>query len=140
MIQFIKTKDLDKSAKLTLANMQEYYDMYGVDWTLSDVRSVIENLENYDVVNADEIFGVVRLSFENNRCQLRDIQVVSNQQNKGLGALVISKVTELARQKQLEFIDLRVFKHSPAYRLYGRLGFVIESEDDKFYQMTLTVI
>ncbi|USD22505.1 GNAT family N-acetyltransferase [Microbulbifer variabilis] len=140
MIQFIKTKDLDKSAKLTLANMQEYYDMYGVDWTLSDVRSAIENLENYDVVNDDGVFGIVRLSFENNRCQLRDIQVVSNQQNKGLGALVISKVTELARQKNLGFIDLRVFKRSPAYRLYGRLGFVIENEDDKFYQMTLTVI
>ena len=140
MTQFIKTQDLDKSAKLTLANMQEYYDMYGVDWTLSDVRSAIENLENYDVVNADGVFGVVRLSFENNRCQLRDIQVVSNQQNKGLGALVISKVTKLARQKQLGFIDLRVFKRSPAYRLYDRLGFVIESEDDKFYQMTLTVI
>jgi len=140
MTQFIKTQDLDKSAKLTLANMQEYYDMYGVDWTLSDVRSAIENLENYDVVNADGVFGVVRLSFENNRCQLRDIQVVSTQQNKGLGALVISKVTELARKKHIEFIDLRVFKRSPAYRLYGRLGFVIESEDDKFYQMTLTII
>ncbi len=114
--------------------------MYGVDWTLSDVCSAIENLENYDVVNDDGVFGIVRLSFENNRCQLRDIQVLSNQQNKGLGALVISKVTELARQKQLEFIDLRVFKRSPAYRLYGRLGFVTESEDDKFYQMTLTVI
>ncbi|GAB2901655.1 GNAT family N-acetyltransferase [Microbulbifer echini] len=140
MIQFIKTKDLDKSAKLTLANMQEYYGMYGVDWTLSDVRSAIENLENYDVVNDDGVFGIVRLSFENNRCQLRDIQIVSNQQNNGLGALVISKVTELARQKNLGFIDLRVFKRSPAYRLYGRLGFFTENEDDKFYQMTLTVI
>ncbi|QFT53921.1 hypothetical protein [Microbulbifer sp. THAF38] len=70
--------------------------MYGVEWILSDVRSAIENFENYDVVSADEVFGAIRLSFENNRCQLRDIQVISTQQNKRLGTLIISKVIELA--------------------------------------------
>ena len=140
MPQFIKTKDLDSSAQLTLANMQVYYDMYDVDWVISDVRIAISNLDNYDVVLDGEVIGAIRLAYEADRCLLRDIQIKAVHQSKGYGALVIAKVVELAKEKQLSYVDLRVFKRSPAYRLYDRLGFVVESEDDKFYQMTLAVI
>jgi len=138
-MRIIKTKDLASSAKITLTNMQTYYDMYDVDWGLSDVHSAIEELENLDVYDAGGQVGVVRLAYTGNSCLLRDIQVVPSHQNKGLGALIIARVAELAKRKQMAFIDLRVFKLSPACRLYKRLGFVIESEDDKFYQMRLAL-
>ena len=86
-----------------------------------------------------EVIGAIRLAYETDRCLLRDIQIKATHQSKGFGALVIAKVVELAEEKQLSYVDLRVFKRSPAYRLYDRLGFVVESEDDKFYQMTLAV-
>ena len=139
MPQFIKTEDLDSSAQLTLANMQVYYDMYDVDWGISDVRIAISNLNNYDVVLDGEVIGAIRLAYDADRCHLRDIQIKAVHQSKGYGALVIAKVVELAKEKQLSYVDLRVFKRSPAYRLYDRLGFVVESEDDKFYQMSLAV-
>ena len=139
MPQFIKNEDLDSSAQLTLGNMQVYYDMYDVDWGISDVRIAISNLDNYDVVLNGEVIGAIRLAYETDRCLLRDIQIKATHQSKGFGALVIAKVVELAEEKQLSYVDLRVFKRSPAYRLYDRLGFVVEGEDDKFYQMTLAV-
>lgn len=139
MPQFIKTKDLDSSAQLTLANMQVYYDMYDVDWVISDVRIAISNLDNYDVVLDGEVIGAIRLAYDAVRCHLRDIQIKATHQGKGYGALVIAKVVELAKEKQLSYVDLRVFKRSPAYRLYERLDFVVEGEDDKFYQMRLAV-
>lgn len=139
MPQFIKTKDLDSSAQLTLANMQVYYDMYDVDWVISDVRIAISNLDNYDVVLDGEVIGAIRLAYDAVRCHLRDIQIKATHQGKGYGALVIAKVVELAKEKQLSYVDLKVFKRSPAYRLYERLGFVVEGEDDKFYQMRLAV-
>lgn len=139
MPQFIKTKDLDSSAQLTLANMQVYYDMYDVDWVISDVRIAISNLDNYDVVLDGEVIGAIRLAYDAVRCHLRDIQIKATHQGKGYGALVIAKVVELAKEKQLSYVDLKVFKRSPAYRLYERLDFVVEGEDDKFYQMRLAV-
>ena len=139
MIEIVKTKDLKSSAQFTFRNMKPYYEMYGVDWTVEDVYQAIKDLSNYDICRNGEQIGVLRLSFDQERCQLRDIQIEAAHQSKGYGAQVISIVRDIAQQRSLKFIDLKVFQKSPAHKLYRRVGFKVESEDERFYYMSLLV-
>ena len=139
MLTLVESQDLKTAARFTLDNMQTYYDMYDVDWGVEEVYEATKGLMNFDVLSDGKPVGVLRLSFDDERCQLRDIQISESNQGKGYGAEIISKVVEMTREKGLDFIDLKVFQRSPAHRLYSRVGFNIVSEDDRFYYMTLSL-
>ena len=124
------------AAQLTLDNMRAYYQHYGVDWDAAQIETMTGELHNIDLCWQGQWVGVMRLSFDDDVCQLRDLQVVSTQQNKGLGALAIAEVERLAKALGKHSIALKVFKISPAFRLYQRLGFEISSEDERFYYMS----
>jgi GNAT superfamily N-acetyltransferase len=139
MLDIVETKDLKSAAFFTLDNMKEYYEMHSVDWGADDIYSATKELSNFDIQLHGQRIGVLRLSFEHGRCQLRDIQVSTDHQSKGYGAEIIAHVVEMARKHQSSHIELKVFQRSPAHRLYSRLGFKIDSEDDRFYYMSLAV-
>lgn len=115
--------------------MRIYYEKYAPQWTVKKVLEVTETLDNYDIVYNDNVVGVMRLDFEQNHCILRDLQVLPVMQNKGIGKTLINKAKELAVEKGYASLTLRVFKISPAAKLYLRNGFLIQSEDDRFYSM-----
>ncbi len=139
MLEIIRTKDLMSSAELTLDNMKPYYEMYEVDWGLSDVYRATAELSNFDIIRQGERIGVLRLSFDNQRCQLRDIQIASEHQSKGYGRQVILMVIEITKERRLQHTELKVFKRSPAYKLYRNMGFQTDKEDDRFYYMSIAV-
>lgn len=139
MIEIIKTTDLKAAAQFTLDNMQVYYQMYDVDWQLDDVYQATKTLNNYDIQVDGRLVGVLRLSFEDNTCQLRDIQIGSAHQSKGYGAQVIELVKSMAKERDCKSIELKVFQRSPAHKLYSRVGFTLDKEDEKFYYMSLTL-
>ncbi|MGB0833155.1 MAG: GNAT family N-acetyltransferase [Psychrobium sp.] len=137
MLQIIKTTDLKAAAQFTLDNMQVYYQMYDVDWQLDDVYQATEALDNYDIQVDGQLVGVLRLSFNDSACQLRDIQIGSAHQSKGYGAQVIELVKDMAKQRDCSTVELKVFQRSPAHKLYSRVGFTLDKEDEKFYYMSL---
>ena len=139
MLEFVATEDLKTAAQFTFNNMKPYYEMYAVDWDVEDVYQATKNLKNFDILCKEQHIGVVSLSFEEGRCQLRDIQIAATYQNKGYGAHVIAKVVDIARQHSVKFIDLKVFQRSPAFKLYSRIGFAVDRKDDRFYYMSLQV-
>ncbi len=139
MLEIVDTKDLKSAAQFTFDNMKQYYEMYEVDWGVEDVYQASKDLSNFDILANGQYIGVLRLSFEGERCQLRDIQVGADHQSKGYGAQVISTVKKIALQRNLKFIELKVFQRSPAHKLYSRIGFTIDSEDERFYYMSLPV-
>ena len=139
MLEIVATEDLKAAAQFTFNNMKPYYEMYAVDWDVEDVYQATKNLKNFDILCKSQLIGVVRLSFEEGRCQLRDIQIETAYQNKGYGAHVIAKVVDIARQHSVKFIDLKVFQLSPAFKLYSRIGFAVDRKDDRFYYMSLRV-
>jgi GNAT superfamily N-acetyltransferase len=139
MLEIVETKDLKSAAQFTFDNMKPYYEIYGVDWGVEDVFQATKDLSNFDILANGQRIGVLRLSFVGERCQLRDIQVGASHQGKGYGAHVISTVKDIAQQRNLKFIDLKVFQRSPAHRLYSRIGFTVDSEDDRFYYMSFSV-
>jgi GNAT superfamily N-acetyltransferase len=139
MLEIVATEDLKAAAHFTFNNMKPYYEMYAVDWDVEGVYQATKNLKNFDILCKGEHIGVVRLSFEEGRCQLRDIQIATAYQNKGYGAHIIAKVVDMARQQSVKFIDLKVFQRSPAFKLYSRIGFAVDRKDDRFYYMSLQV-
>ena len=116
--------------------MRDYYAQYAADWDESKVLSVTANLINYDIQIDGDTVGVMRLEYEGNTCILRDLQVIPSAQNKGIGSAAIEEAERLALGANINSLELRVFKVSPAVSLYKKVGFVIKSEDDRFFNMT----
>ncbi|MFY2508526.1 GNAT family N-acetyltransferase [Vibrio pectenicida] len=136
MITFQSTPDLSKSAEITYSNMQPYYLHYGANWDLNTIKQKISTLKNIDILFDKIVVGVIRLEKDSESFYLRDLQVSESHQNRGIGAAAFEEVRRLAISAGANIIRLRVFKISPAYHLYQRLGFLVEKEEEKFYCMT----
>ena len=133
--RFVPTTNLQRAAEFTFANMRDYYARFAPDWDESKVLSVTANLINYDIQIDGDTVGVMRLEYEGNNCILRDLQVVPSAQNKGIGSAAIKEGERLALEVNSNSLTLRVFKISPAVSLYKRAGFIVQSEDDRFFNM-----
>lgn len=136
MITFKPTTDLSVSAQLTYANMRGYYQQYGVEWGSAEIEAQIAGLDNFDLVAEDGPVGAIRLSYDGECCYLRDLQVSEGNKNRGYGAGAIAACVQLALSRGATVLKLKVFKSSPALRLYKRSGFVIDSSDDRFYYLS----
>ena len=135
MISYQRCKDLTHSAGFTSDNMRTYYEYHSVDWDRDAIEAQITHLENWDILLDGETVGAIRLEYDDDGCQIRDIQVSHNHQNKGIGAIAIEECKRMAKTACASTLRLRVFKISPAYNLYIRTGFEVTSEDEKFYFM-----
>ncbi|WP_369743968.1 GNAT family N-acetyltransferase [Pseudidiomarina sp. PP-1MA] len=136
MISFQRTENLSASALMTYENMRSYYEHYAVDWDCSKIEEQIRDLVNFDLLLKGEVVGAIRLAFDNDSCYVRDLQVSHNHQNKGFGAAALAECERLAINSGTNCLKLRVFRISPAYKLYVRSGFVVDSEDERFYNMS----
>ena len=115
--------------------MLSYYAQYSVDWEQPKILEQISDLDNWDILSDGEVIGAIRLAFNSNTCYLRDLQVCQNFQNQGIGALALAEAIRLAKSQGATKLKLKVFKISPAYRLYTRSGFTLINEDERFYYM-----
>lgn len=120
--------------------MRTYYEHYGVDWQQHKIYEQIVDLENWDILIDGDVVGVMRLAYDESGCYIRDLQVDATFQNKGIGAAAIGECSRLAMHRGTMQLRLRVFKISPAHRLYTRSGFSIDKEDDRFYYMFKSIV
>lgn len=134
-ITFVPSSDLGRAANFTFENMRGYYAQFAPDWNAEKVLEVTASLVNYDIQLDNQTVGVMRLQFEDNTCVLRDLQVIPSAQNRGIGSAAIKEAEKLAVAAKVNSLTLRVFKISPAVSLYNKVGFVISSEDARFYNM-----
>ncbi|XLP07730.1 GNAT family N-acetyltransferase [Alteromonas marina] len=134
-IAFIPCTELQRAAELTFDNMRVYYAQYAPEWDVEKVLSATSKLINLDILLDEKVVGVMRLEYEDDNCVLRDLQIIPNEQNKGIGVTALQEAKRLALSANKNTLSLRVFKISPAVALYQRDGFVIKSEDDRFFNM-----
>lgn len=140
MISYRPAGNLSKSAEITYDNMRTYYAHYSVDWQQHQILEQIVSLDNWDIISDGELVGALRLSFDNDGCYLRDLQISALFQNKGIGAAALAESVQLAQKSGAKKLRLRVFKISPAYHLYKRKGFTVVSEDERFYYMEQEIL
>ena len=115
--------------------MRKYYEHFSVDWNKSAILEQIMGLDNWDIIQGGKMVGALRLSIDVKECWLRDLQVEKQFQNLGVGTYALEEAKVKAIQAGAELIKLRVFKMSPAHKLYKRVGFQVNEEDEKFYYM-----
>lgn len=139
MLSYQPTVDLALSADITYQNMREYYAHYSVDWDKSKIEEQIAELQNWDILLNGAIVGAIRLAFDSEGCFIRDLQVSETFQNRGIGAAALAECHRLAIEAGAKKLRLRVFKISPAHHLYLRNGFVVDSEEDRFFYMSKMV-
>jgi ribosomal protein S18 acetylase RimI-like enzyme len=60
---------------------------------------------------------------------LHSLQVVSGHRDRGIGAWLVRRVEERAREEGREAVGLAVHEGNPAIRLYERLGYEVAGED-----------
>ncbi|WP_089140335.1 GNAT family N-acetyltransferase [Vibrio rumoiensis] len=139
MISYQQTEDLAASAKITYLNMRPYYEHYSVDWDCSKIAEQIRDLTNVDILFNGEVVGAIRLGFDNDGCYIRDLQVTEKHQKKGIGVFALAECERLAMEVGVHQLKLRVFKISPAFHLYERVGFAVDHSDDRFHWMSKTI-
>jgi ribosomal protein S18 acetylase RimI-like enzyme len=65
-----------------------------------------------------------------NVTRLHKIYILPEAQGKGVGKVLIEKVTAIAKENQSEVISLNVNKYNKAVSFYKKIGFVVASEED----------
>jgi GNAT superfamily N-acetyltransferase len=86
--------------------------------------------------NATDI-GRVSLSRHWRTLFLRDIELIADERNRGLGSAIVRAVLALARAEDRP-VELFVLNCNPARRLYSRLGFVVVGDDGARLTMRAT--
>lgn len=89
---------------------------------------------NHFIVAMDDGIPVGFAAYEFNyegksKSKIHKIYILSNQQGKGIGRLLIDYITNQARQNKQEALLLNVNKNNVAQHFYKKLGFEISYEE-----------
>jgi ribosomal protein S18 acetylase RimI-like enzyme len=109
-------KEIDDAVRLIWANLS-----FGVVLTaeLDGVPCGIINLylQAFEKIKHQALFAII---------------VKSESRGKGVGTALISRMIEIAREKNIELLHLEVYENNPAINLYKRMGFTIYGRQEKF--------
>jgi GNAT superfamily N-acetyltransferase len=108
--------------------MAVYYASRNMDWDDAHFDRYWAVFENFEVFVDSVRQGVIRFSYDNNCCYIRDFQIEPDAQGKGVGVRCISFAVDHARQRQCHELRLKVYRENPAHRLYERCGFQLHRE------------
>jgi len=138
-IEIRKSQSCEFASALTQENMKEYYEKRSIQWNSELFVKSWEELENFDIYLESKLVGVLRFSYGNSNCYIRDLQITPDEQGKGIGKYCLNYATRLAKARGSNCIKLRVFSENPAVRLYSYHGFKKESESKGLIVMSLTI-
>jgi GNAT superfamily N-acetyltransferase len=72
--------------------------------------------------------GRVSLTQHWRKVFLRDVELIADERNRGIGSAIVKAVLSLARESRRP-VELMVLECNPARRLYARLGFRVIDHD-----------
>lgn len=123
------------SEQLTRDNMAPYYRQQNILWNRQRFDHNWNHYQNYEVHLDDKAIGILRISFAESICYIREIQLLPAYQGSGIGSKLLDWVLDRSRQKQLESVRLSVYTNNPARRLYSRKGFTVKQIHQGMYRM-----
>ena len=127
-VDFLYTHDLH------LQNMKYFVDKYWGDWNSAifkkDVAADITWIIEY--VKQTAGFFVLSLS---PKAHLKNIQIHSSFQNKGIGQFVLKHCEQESKEKGFNELFLEVFLENRAKKLYERLGYTTYKKTNSHYMM-----
>lgn len=103
--------------------MKVYYQKRNIQWNAFQFNENWKAFENREVYLDSKRVGVLRFSFGQSNCYIRDLQIETEQQGRGIGKYCLSYAVNLAKARSDKYIKLRVFSENPAIHMYSRYGF-----------------
>ena len=132
--------DFDFIFDLKKQNFEKYIEEY-FDWNEKERKEMYyNNLENYMgeyniIVANNKDIGVFAVDESHEgESYISEISLIKEYQNKGIGTDILNNLLIKNKEKGLR-TKLKVFKNSPAKKLYERLGFLVYGENASHYQM-----
>ena len=113
----------------------KYYGEYNEDYQKNRFDERIKNIKDnvYIIYYNEKIkLGFYTLSLCDDYVELENICIDEAYRGLGIGTRVIKDIIKKYRKD----IKLQYFKDNPVYKLYEKLGFVIDGENDNHYTMT----
>lgn len=120
---------------LAQENMRHYYERYNFEWNNDNFSHEWNALESYVIFEANTQVGFFSLSMHGSNLYIRDIQVTKKHTGQGIGTWVISQITSIAKNRNLQSIRLKIFIDNPAKDLYQRLGFLVVGSEPNLLRM-----
>lgn len=112
--------------------MTSYFEANNIPWYFDERLELYKALELYEVFDRS-IIGFVAFRVKEQELYLADIQVYEKYQNRGYGTKILKEAKKIAKDRDHKCIMLKVFKSSPAIRLYERNGFSRIAEEEFLY-------
>jgi ribosomal protein S18 acetylase RimI-like enzyme len=119
--------------------MKAYYEARNILWHSEQFDKSWDQFENFDIYLESKLVGVMRFSYGNLNCYIRDLQIESRKQGRGIGKYCLNYATRFAKDRGDKFIKLRVFSENLAVRLYSLHGFKKVSEYKGLIEMSLSI-
>lgn len=113
----------DYAARLTQTNMAPYYASRKLSWQPEMFAQSWLTYDNYEIYYDKRRVGVLRFSYLEDTTCIRDLQIEPAFHGKGIGTECLRFACRHAREKQHNWLALRVFSENPARNLYQRFGF-----------------
>jgi ribosomal protein S18 acetylase RimI-like enzyme len=93
----------------------------------------------YQIIEKDKVkIGTIWVEYEPDQHTLKEIQILPEFQNHGIGTDLLKSEIMLARKANVP-LRLRLLNSNPAQSLYKRLGFKTYKEDGNYLYMELNV-
>ena len=97
------------------------------------------NKAGYQIIEKDNTkIGTIWIEYEPDLHTLKEIQILPDFQNKGIGTELLKSEISLAKKANVT-IRLRLLKGNPAQSLYSRLGFKVYEKAGDYLLMELDV-
>ena len=122
-VEYRKAESKKFSSLLIQENMKAYYAAKDIIWDPEFFDRHWKIFKNLEVYYNSECVGILRFSFNDQNCYIRDLQIKSSYQGKGVGSHCLHYAIELGKTRGDRFIKLKVFSDNPAIALYQRHGF-----------------
>ncbi|MFT6916164.1 MAG: GNAT superfamily N-acetyltransferase [Motiliproteus sp.] len=130
--------DAKFTEEVTRNNMMAYYKRRNIDWCKDSFLMICEEYKNFQVLSGAKQVATFSLSFSQNLCLIRDLQVSKECQNKGVGKFCLNYIYDYACANNYSGLGLKVFSENTAIKLYERFGFVAESDSGGAIKMLMS--
>ena len=115
-------EDFDFCYELFKENMKEIIDKHW-GWK-EDIFKHNFRVNEIRIIKHDQVkIGYFQIQYKKELTFIKEMQITKEFQNKGIGTEILNIIKKEAQKENLSTLELRVFKDSPAKKLFEKFGF-----------------
>lgn len=133
-MKLVECYDYEESVQTIKSEMIAYYSERDLTWDDDRKLELYRECDLWTILDREEV-GFAMTQVNGGHFYLAELHIKENSRNNGYGAKSLKLASELAESLGYSELRLRVFKNSPAYKLYLRSGFSVEKELPHTYQL-----